>query len=247
MICPECTYWSWLPDPDTVQQFTFPLLVFGLVLALLEIRYHGLVARAERWVYESGPRLRNSAVYDSLSGLWHGQWTTGARNGALFLVIVIGVFQALYYIIMIDSVLAFVGTWITLALIGLLGMRFSESRDELVRVACLVVVMGTCIQIVAAYGLVLIASRTATRVLGYFDRSGGKAIGRIGITLGTFGLLGEAYQLLWIGRVQYWIVIALAPVLLGAAVFFISRMMRRAEVKVEHLHMEEEGRDALHP
>lgn len=240
-------YLSWLPHPELVARIAFPVLMLGLLLVLLEVRYHGLVARLERWVQLSGPRLRNSAVYDSLSGLWHGQWTSGARNGAVFLAILTGVFQALYFIIMIDSVLAFVGTWITLTLIGMLGMRFAESRDELVRVACLVVVMGTCIQIVTAYAILLVASRTATRVLGYFERTGGKPTGRIGITLGAFGLLGEAYQLLWITRVEYWSVIALAPALLGAAVFFISRLMRRAAAKAEHVRVEEEGRDVLLP
>ena len=246
MISPERVYWNWLPDPDLIQHISFPFLVLGLLLALLEIRYHHVVVRAEQWVRTSGPRLRSSAGYENLSSFWHGQWSKEARNGALFLIIVTGILQALYFIIMIKGVPAFLGTWIALTLIGMLGMRFSESSDELVRLACLIAVMATCIQIGIAHVIALVASRTAERALAYFDRTGGKAIGRMGLTLATFGLLCEAYQLMRLSRVEYWSVLALTPLVLWAAAFFFVRMLRRGEVKSVTLRVDD-GQDALEP
>lgn len=246
MTCPECLYWNWLPDPDLVALASFPMLVFGLVLALLEIRYPHIVARVENRVRNSGPRLRNSPLYESLGGFWHGQWTKEARNGALFMVVVTGIFQALYCIIMIKSVLAFAGTWIALTLIGMLGMRFSESRDEFARILCLSIIMGTCIQIVMAYGLALLVSRAAARALAYFDGTGGKALGRIGLTLAALGLLCEAYQLARLSRVEYWTVMVLTPLALWLALIFSRRLLPRAEVQRELLHADE-AQDVLQP
>jgi hypothetical protein len=229
MACPECFYWTWLPDAGLVQLISFPFLLLGLVLVLLELRYPGLIARAERWVRASGQRLRNTDVHDALVGFRHREWTREARVGALFLLFLTGLFQALYFIIMIDSVLAFAGTWVVLTAIGLLGLRFGRSRDQIVRMACLSIVMGTCVQILAAYAVAHALSRMGMRVLGFFDRTGGRAIGRIGLTLGSVGLFGEAYQLLRISSLDYWTVIVLAPVALIAVVFFISGLMKRAE------------------
>lgn len=228
MISLERLYWSWLPDAGLVQFIAFPLLLLGLVLVLLELRYAPLITRAERWVRESGGRLHNTDVHDALVGFRNREWNLEARAGALFLLLLTGLFQVLYFIIMIDSVLAFVGTWIVLTTIGLLGLRFGRSEDHIVRMACLSIVMGTCVQILTAYAVAHALSRTGMRVLGFFDRTGGRAVGRIGLTLATCGLFGEAYQLLRISNLDYWTLIALAPVALIAVVFFISGLMKRA-------------------
>ena len=228
MISLERLYFSWLPDAGLVQLIAFPMLLLGLLLVLLELRYAPLIARAERWVRESGQRLRNTDVHDALVGFRHREWTREARVGALFLLFLTGLFQALYFIIMINSVLTFVGTWIALTTLGLLALRFGRSRDHIVRMACLSIVMGTCVQILTAYAVAHALSRLGMRVLGFFDRTGGRAVGRIGLTLGAVGLFGEAYQLLRISNLDYWTVIALAPVALIAVVFFISGLMKRA-------------------
>ncbi|MEO8069436.1 MAG: hypothetical protein ABI599_17190 [Flavobacteriales bacterium] len=245
MISPESVYWGWLPHPDLVQHVSFPLFLGGLLCVLLELRYPKAIARAERWVRTSGRRLRNTDLHDGLTGFRSRDSTPEARNGALFLLVVTGVFQTLYFIIMVKSVLAFLGTWVVLTVLGLLALRFGRSRDELMRLASLSVIMGTCIQIVAVYVLTRLVSITTMRLLHYFDSTGGRAIGRIGLGLGVLGLLGEAYQLLWHSRTAYWLVLAIVPVLLGAGFAFLSQALKRVppeEVPEEQLLLvEEEG------
>lgn len=226
-MTPGHFYWYWLPHPLTVQFITFPLLLVGLLCVLLELRAPQVVRRAERWVRTSRRRLGNTALHHGLSGFRRGQAAPEARLGAFFLLVVTGVFQLLYFIIMVKSVSALLASWAVLSVLGLLGLRFSGHRDELVRLACLVVVMATCLQLVSVHLLARVLCTVAIRLLAWFDASGGRAVGRVGLGLAACGLVGEAYQQLWLSHMAYWLVLAAVPVLLGLCFVLLAALFKR--------------------
>ncbi|QQR87727.1 MAG: hypothetical protein IPJ76_05730 [Flavobacteriales bacterium] len=226
-MTPGHFYWYWLPHPLTVQFITFPLLLVGLLCVLLELRAPQVVRRAERWIRTSRRRLGNTALHHGLSGFRRGQAAPEARLGAYFLLVVTGVFQLLYFIIMVKSVSALLISWAVLSALGLLGLRFSGHREELVRLACLVLVMATCLQLVSVHLLARVLCTVATRLLAWFDASGGRAVGRVGLGLAACGLVGEAYQQLWLSHMAYWLVLAAVPVLLGLCFALLAALFKR--------------------
>lgn len=226
-MTPGHFYWHWLPHPLTVQLVTFPLLLAGLLCVLLELRAPSVVRRAERWVRTSRRRLGNTTLHHGLAGFRRGESAPEARLGAYFLLAVTGVFQLLYFIIMVKTVSALLISWAVLSAVGLLGLRFSGHRDELVRLACLVVVMATCLQLVSVHLLARVLSNVAMRVLAWYDATGGRMVGRVGLGLAAFGLLGEAYQQLWLSHMAYWLVLAAVPVVLGLCFVLVAALFKR--------------------
>lgn len=226
-MTPGHFHWHWLPHPDAVQLVTFPLLLAGLLCVLLELRAPQVVRRAERWVRTSRRRLSNTALHHGLAGFRRGNAAPEARLGAYFLLVVTGVLQFLYFIIMVESVSALLASWAVLSALGLLGLRFSGHRDELVRLACLVVVMGTCLQLVSVHLVARMLCTVAMRTLAWYDATGGRMVGRLGLGLAAFGLVGEAYQQLWLSHMAYWLVLAAIPVMLGLCFVLLAALFKR--------------------
>lgn len=241
-MCPARYFWQWLPHPDAVQFFTFPLLLVGLLGVLLELRAPHVVQRAEHWVRTSRRRLGSTALNQSLTVFRRGHAAPEARLGGYFLLVVTGVFQLLYFIIMVKSVSALLASWAVLSVLGLLGLRFSGHRDEFVRMSCLVVVMGTCLQLVSVHLLARVLCTVAMRVLAWYDATGGRMVGRMGLGLAACGLVGEAYQQLWLSHMAYWLVLAAVPVLLGLCFVLLAALFKRrpASQHPEEKHWVEE-------
>lgn len=237
MMCPECFYWSWLPDPDLVQHVSLPLELLGLFLAMLEIFFPKHADYVEATVDNARAWLTEYNFYDVLKGV---AIETFKRENLAFLIymVFISVVHVRLFLASLETTTSAVLMWLGFTATGIAAAVVGATTKNKLHHGISYIVASVCfIHLIIAMGVLLVLFTMTAFIIHFFDHFGkGKATGGIGITLGCIGLLGEAYQVCMLNddvptRLQYWSMIATLLILLGVIVFFVNRVVVRTGQK----------------
>lgn len=228
---------DWLPDPDLIQHISLPLEMAGLFFAFVEIFRP---KHAEWWevIFDQFAgnllgRLGSEVYKEQLQ--WRG-WLT-----VLSLTFIAAISAALNW--WLFSWLAgkgmtfqmYMASAFVIALVGSLLQR------HLKRVMLLMFTF-MCFFFIFIYalgGAVFLWCWLMARLMGLFNRLGnGRAIGGLGLFLGTLGLTGEVYQVAMLNddmitRVEYLALIVALTIPFAVIAWFINKVVKKGKTPAD--------------